>query len=284
MVKVSFLGIGAQKSASTWLYGILGQFPEVFVSDPKELDFFSSFFDRGYEWYERHFAEGEGLQHRGEVSPSYLIDADTPARVRDYNKGMKILVCLRDPVERAFSNHLHEVRAGHVSGQNLVFETALTNNPLYLNQGLYSHHLDRWLEHFPREQIHVTFQEHVKADSLRESQRLAAFMELSLPAEIVQRRANESMGYKNELLGGALWRIGKAARQSGFGGAIEKIKQVPGIRQVREANQKDIRKEIAPMRPETAWELTDYFREDVRKLETVMGVSVPWTRFGQVAA
>ena len=62
--RATFVGIGAQKTASTWLYGVLASFPQVTTSTPKELDFFSAAFDRGYEWYERHFVSPRPARHR----------------------------------------------------------------------------------------------------------------------------------------------------------------------------------------------------------------------------
>lgn len=279
MQKANFIGIGAQKCASTWLYGALAQFPDVYVSDRKEVDFFSYFYDHGYEWYERHFAEGAQRRFRGEVSPSYFISSDAPQRAHLYNRDLLILVTLRDPVERAYSNHLHEVRAGHLSGANLVFETAIENNPLYLNQGRYAHHLQRWFATFPREQIHVTFQEDVKADSLAQTRRLAAFMGTREPEQFVRRSANESVDYKNRAVGMMLWRLGKRARKAGLGAVVEQVKTLPGIRQMRSANQKSLRDATAPMRPETEAALVRSFEEDVRALESLLGTQVPWKRF-----
>lgn len=276
MKAVSFVGIGAQKSASTWLYDTLGQLPDTFVSDPKELDFFTAYFDRGYEWYERFFAKANGARWRGEVSPSYFISSDAPKRVFDYNPGMRILVTLRDPVDRAFSNHLHEVRAGHVSGSNLDFDAALENNPLYRHQGLYARHLENWLTVFPRDQVLVTFQEDVKRDSLSQTQRLAGFLGLPIPQAIVPRRANESVGYNSKLVGMSLWRVGQAARRAGLGDHVEKLKTLPVVRELRRANIRDIRKELQPMSADTRARLRDYFQSDVRRLEDLLGQTAPW--------
>ena len=51
----TFLGIGAQKCGTTWLHKLLSHHPGVFAANPKEIDFFSYGFDRGYEWYGRFF-------------------------------------------------------------------------------------------------------------------------------------------------------------------------------------------------------------------------------------
>ena len=52
----TMIGIGAQKCASSWVHAALGVHPQIGVSEPKEVDFFSYYYDRGYQWYETHFA------------------------------------------------------------------------------------------------------------------------------------------------------------------------------------------------------------------------------------
>ena len=67
-MKPNFIGIGAQKCATTWVYRVLEDHPAALLSDPKELHFFSSNFDRGYQWYERHFPETSSAKAVGECS------------------------------------------------------------------------------------------------------------------------------------------------------------------------------------------------------------------------
>jgi hypothetical protein len=273
------IGIGAQKCASTWLYGVLEQMPDVCISAEKEVDFFNAYFDRGYEWYERHFAARPGARHRGEISPNYFIDFDAPARIAAYNPAAHLLVTLRDPVARAFSSHLHEVRKGHVSGDNLRFETALENNPLYLEQGFYARHLERWLAYFPRAQIHVFFQETISADPAGEALRLAHGLDL-LPIEnLLARRENESVVYRNPLLGETLWKVSRFARRNGLGRAVEIAKSAPMIRSLRNANRKAVKDTVPPMLPETEARLTEFYVEDVSELAALIGTTPPWPRF-----
>lgn len=274
----TLLGIGAQKCASTWAHGVFGQCPDIALADEKEVDFFSYWFDRGYEWYERRFPDTPA-RHRAEISPSYFIHPAAPERVAAYNPEMRILVCLRDPVGRAFSNHLHEARKGHVSGANLDFETALDNNPLYLDQGRYAGHLARWLDHFPRDRVLVLFQEEIQADRSAAARRLTDWLDLPPIGDFLDRNANESVRYRNAALGQALWRVGRAARGAGLGRAVETAKALPGIRQIRASNRQSMRDVVAPMRPETEARLTGIFAPEVARLEALLERQVPWPRF-----
>jgi hypothetical protein len=162
-VRPTYIGIGAQKCASTWLHRILAEHPQVGVGLAKEVDFFSHRFDRGYQWYEAQFVDCGQKTAIGEISPSYFCEPAVPERIARYVPDAKILLSLRDPIERALSNHRHEVRVGHFTGDGLSFEAGLANNPMYVEQGRYATHLKRWLEHFPRDQVLVVLKEDIDA-------------------------------------------------------------------------------------------------------------------------
>ncbi|MBT8155916.1 sulfotransferase domain-containing protein [Epibacterium ulvae] len=277
--QATFVGIGAQKCASTWLYGVLQQCGEVKVSDIKEVDFFSYYFDRGYEWYERNLQDEVPVTHRGDISPSYFIHPDAAARAAAYNPDMQVFVTLRDPIKRAFSNHMHEVRKEHISGDNLVFETAMANNPLYKDQGRYAHHLARWYDHFPKEQIHIWFQEEIHKD--REASALRVTEALKLPKldDFLDLRANESVRYRNAAVGETLWKVGNFARQNGMGRLIETVKTAPGVKQLRDANREPVRDVVDAMQDDTEKALTEFYSDDVAALTKLISRTPPWERF-----
>ena len=67
-----FIGIGAEKSATTWAWMILNQHPSIGMSQPKELNFFNDNADQGMDWYRRHFRYDPTSQRCGEISPLYM--------------------------------------------------------------------------------------------------------------------------------------------------------------------------------------------------------------------
>lgn len=166
MVQPTFIGLGAQKCASSWIHRVLGDHPEIFASEPKELDFFSHHYNRGYSWYEHCFEPGAGARARGEISPSYFCDPLAPTRVRDYDPALKLVLALRDPVSRAFSNHLHEIRKGFYHCPDLRFESGLARNPMYVFQSRYGSHLEAWTRAFPLSRILILVQEEIHTDPL----------------------------------------------------------------------------------------------------------------------
>lgn len=279
-MKVDFLGIGAQKCASTWIHRVLSDHPEVAVMPGKEIDFFSYFYNFGYEWYERHMDEVDSLKKVGEVSPSYFADINTPERVYLYNPNMRIVLSLRDPIERAYSNHLHEVRLGHVTGENLKFEKGLMNNPMYLIQSQYSQQLVRWLEVFSRDQVLVIFQEDIRDDPKIQAQKLYRFLSISEDHQswFLEKKVNESFAIKNTKVDHFLKQLGKVGRSFGAGEFIETIKKNNLVRHIRrQHNQIDLRQIIPPISSDTRAHLLEILADDMYELSQQLGrETLPW--------
>ena len=171
-----FLIIGAQRAATTSLYRLLTSHPGVRPALRKEVHYFDFQYAKGRSWYLAHFPLRSFSGLTGEASPYYMVHPLAPERVKRMNPRMKLIAILRDPVDRALSHYHREVRLGF---EPLTFEEAVDAEPerlaadshrllepphyyshnhhhySYLDRGRYGHHLARWLEHFPREQLHV---------------------------------------------------------------------------------------------------------------------------------
>lgn len=278
---IDFIGIGAQKCASTWVHRVLSDHPEVAVLPGKEIDFFSYYYNFGYEWYERHLGDAGSGKMVGEVSPSYFADSDTPSRVFLYNPKMRIVLSLRDPVERAYSNHLHEVKLGHVTSQNIEFENGLINNPMYLMQSNYAQQLARWLAVFPRDQILVIFQEEIRDDPVIQARNLYRFLGINENHQswFLEKKVNESLTIKNNGVDYFLKQVGRFGRSVGIGSMVEAVKKNDLVRRLRRThNQIDLRQVIPPMCDDTKIRLQNVLADDMRELVRLLErEDLPWT-------
>lgn len=278
-MRINFIGIGAQKCASTWIHRVLSDHPDVIIYPGKEIDFFSVYYDRGYQWYERQLNDLGEAKAVGEVSTSYFADSDSPGRVFNYNPDMRIILSLRDPIERAYSNHLHEVRLQHITGENLTFEAGLENNPMYLLQSRYSIHLARWLNIFARSQILVLFQEEIRDDPVRQSRRLFQFLGISENhhSEFLQKKVNVSQRSKYPRVNKFLQRAGRAGRALGANRLVECIKKNNWVHQFRQNNEVDLRQIIPSIHPSTKKRLQEILADDVSELSRQLGgENLPW--------
>lgn len=183
----TFLVIGAQKAGTSWLHRMLGEHPRIFVTERKELHFFSNRqrYAEGMARYREHFAEvGRGHRAVGESTPNYLwcaphrsdawggVDDDDPAfragipaRVVEHlGTDLRVVVLLRDPVDRAVSAFYHHLRAGR--GRIDPDAGFLDNARRWgiVTMGFYAAHLERWLAHLPPERFLVLLQEEMVRD------------------------------------------------------------------------------------------------------------------------
>ena len=161
-----FLVIGAARCGSTWIHEALKEHSAVCVPNrKKELHFFNreSNFKLGTEYYAAFFNEKSDNQICGEVTPTYLCDEKSAARIANILPDAKLIVCLRNPTDRAFSAYQGHVMAGRISENTSIFRAdeilVFDNQSSLLEHGQYAKHLERFFRLFPRENIHITFYE-----------------------------------------------------------------------------------------------------------------------------
>jgi hypothetical protein len=274
---VNFIGIGGQKCASTWLYDILEDHPQACLSVDKELDFFSSYWDRGYEWYESKFSNADTTKKViGEVSPSYLCNIEAPARLKKYNQDTKIIVILRHPVDRAFSNHKHNVRQGFVLSDDVTFEASIQNNPTYVEHGMYYSALKYWLEAFPKEQILIILFDDILKNADKIAKEVYTFLNISTEhvSEALNKKSNESAAVANIRLALFVDKLRKSAKRRGLMPGWNIMRNI-GLRYIyRSINQKNIELAIPKMLDKTRHELLDIFRSDTESLSALLKVNL----------
>lgn len=271
--KIDFIGIGAQKCASSWVFDVLSDHPDVTVSHKKELDFFSYHYENGFDWYIDQFEELEAQKKAGEVSPSYFHEPGVPERVHAYSADVKIIVSLRDPVERALSQHRHLVRLGIVGDRSLEFENALRLNPTYKEQGRYAKHLKRWLDIFPRESIHILLMEDIVSDSRIEARRLYEFLGVSPDhlSKFLTEKSNPSYVTRNKQIEGMVRGVRRVFRSILGKSAWERIGNF-GLRDAYRALNRKPSSAVIPEVSESAlMTLRREFSDEVLMLEQLIG-------------
>jgi hypothetical protein len=180
----SFIIIGAQRCGTTSLYDYLSHHPQIIPSPVKELFYFDDYYTRPIEWYKSFFPtkkEQEKLERdlvasviTGEASPSYFFHPYAAKRIKETLPQIKLILVLRDPIERAYSHYNHIKR---LNREPLSFEEAIEKEEQritpdieklakdefykadqrrdysYLTRGYYAKQLKEWFKHFPKEQL-----------------------------------------------------------------------------------------------------------------------------------
>jgi hypothetical protein len=260
-----FLIIGAAKAGTTSLHSWLSHDPLVMVGSKKEINYFSYNYALGEDWYRSHFPRERDrpaflADHgrpflTGEASPSYLLHHWTPQRVAQLLPGVKLLVQLRDPVDRAYSSFEHRRRDGEEPLDSFALASAAEEERLapgiervladptynsytvacwsYLMRSRYAEQLERWFQFFPREQFHFLTLEDLAAAPQRTLDGVHDF--LGLP----RRRAEQ------------LPRINISSRHDA---------------------------DYDPLPPEVQERLQAYFRPHNERLYELLGVDFGWGR------
>ena len=176
---INFIGIGAAKSATTWIAQCLREHPEVCMSTTKETSYFmDNTYSFGPEWYARHFAHCGEQKIKGEFSPQYLNRPEVPARIKKDFPAAKLILCVRNPVERFLSAYYFKRSTGRICVP-LTKETIEADLQEEIDRSMYAKHLKHYLEYFPREQILILFQEDIEKDPMIFIQKVYEFLEIN---------------------------------------------------------------------------------------------------------
>jgi lipopolysaccharide transport system ATP-binding protein len=211
----SFIIIGAQRAGTTSLYDYLSRHPDVAVAVTpgdvwwsKEVHFFDYRFWRGLDWYRSCFplASSRSIARRkgrdlvaGEATPTYLLHPAVPERVAATLPDVRLIAILRDPIERAYSHYQLMVRTrreklsfedaldaeeGRIAGEvermlaDPRYKSGAFRDHTYITRSLYADQVERWFEHFPREQLLVLGAEEFLTQPAETYERVLSFIGL----------------------------------------------------------------------------------------------------------
>ena len=192
-----FVIIGAQKSGTTWWQGLMESHLEIHRPhlQRRELHFFDHFWDRWptpaqLELYKQYFPRPKGSLI-GEKTPGYLYQPWVPPMLKAVAPKAKLIVLMRDPVERYISNLGLLKRAGALKGEVGANDLGTREHRIVeaMDRSRYATQLSWWLEHYPREQFLLLQYEQCVADTQAQLDRSYAFLGLRAQNASVQEIA-----------------------------------------------------------------------------------------------
>ncbi len=284
----NFLIIGTAKGGTTSLYSYLSQHPKIYMSPNKEPGFFAlegesldfqgpdEAFSRtsvtNIEDYQKLFDGVTNEVAIGEASPFYLYFPKASERIKHYIPEAKLIVSLRNPVDRAYASYMHNVRMGYETDS---FEASfnkeserIQDNWIYLwhykQCGLYYQQLKRYFETFDREQIKVYLFEDLAQSTQSTVQDIFTFLSIDDTFVPDLSIVNASGIPRSKLIHNLVDR-GNPVREA--------LKSV-----VPDGLRKDIANQIRkinlapkpPIEPKTKQVIADFYRDDVLKLQDLI--------------
>jgi len=198
----TFINIGEAKCGTTSLYNYTIKHPNILPAFKKEVHFFDLSFDKGINYYRSFFPTS--LKNKecitGEKTPYYLIHPLVPKRIAETFPLVKLILLLRNPIDRAFSHYHQQFSRNY---ETMSFEDAIKNEESrlegeeekmidnshyqsyshrhhsYLKRGRYYQNIKKWLEYFPKNQFLILTTEELKVNPNETMNRVFDFLELS---------------------------------------------------------------------------------------------------------
>ena len=206
--KPNLLVIGAQKAGSTWLHKVLDAHPDVFMSKTKELMFFDNTKQtpQNIETYLENFRDGATHRYRGEATPGYFWISERRGNAAErahalLGPDIKIVLSLRDPIDRAVSAYFHHFKQGRVDPTK-PFESEVQNYGI-LDVGHYPKHYESWAEFFPADNIMITYFDHIRSNPQAVAAQVYDWLELPhFEYHAPEKRHNA--GFAKAIVNGAL--------------------------------------------------------------------------------
>jgi hypothetical protein len=289
-LQVDFFVIGAARAGTTSLYNYLGQNPAIFLPLVKECNYFSRVDSmirevyrdpkEGEEYhmkiirseavYRSLFDQARPDQVKGEVSPSYLFDKSTAARIYRHNPKAKIVVSLRNPVERAYSHFQMHNATGYEPCDQFTKAIKAPKNPIwgggniYLEASQYFGQLKSYYDLFPSSQIHVMIYEDWTSDPEKALKDLYAFLGVTPQGAINKSKAHNQ---------------GVKGKHKGLLNFVRKLRVNELVNTLLPRKASELIKErlftedtaVDPLPPEVYSELIKDFDADIKKTADLIG-------------
>lgn len=264
----SFIIFGVGRCGTTSLYNYLTGHPNVGAAQEKEILFFDYHFNKGLAWYKKNFPLRKfykSSQHKwitGDATPSYMHHPLAPHRIKEILPEVKLILLLRNPVERAYSHYCQKINAQletfpfelavRYQLQERAFfqkEKVLGNEKYfrhvyyphaYISKGVYIENIKKWFALFPKEHILVLQNEEMSKEPQRIFQKTLAFLELP---------AWEPKEFKKYNYHGDHYSVPRPSSQKA---------------------------KYEPLTPELRQELMEYFRPYNEQLYEFLGIDLGW--------
>lgn len=268
----TFVGIGVPRGGTTWLHTLLAAHPDVYMPwRRKEIRFFDRHFDEGLGWYESFFCppeERDAYRAIGEISPQYLYCPPCPERIATTLPDAKLVVTLRHPVARAYSQYGFTVQRRNYRGS---FEDFLAARPSALEKGFYSGYIRNYLRYFDRSRLLPLVFEDVFSDLHAARRRVAEFLGLTVDgfeASAGSKRVNASTVPSFGRTSGLAVTVGRRLRRWKLEPVVD-LGRRAGIQQVI------ARGRVLPrLDDETKRELGERYAQEFDELESCLSIDL----------
>jgi hypothetical protein len=287
----NFFIVGAQKAGTTSLYFYLKKIPGVYMSPLKEVFYFAphavqnNIADviRDKKEYLKLFESARGYTAVGEATPFYLLDPDAPKLIHQTVPHARIIMILRDPIERAYSNYLMKMK---YSGMKSSFydelmrdyksqEKLFGRSQLYVEFGMYYEQVKRYFDIFGREQVKVIIFEEFIQHPEQTVNEVLDFLGVNYAITEIREQHNPYSVPRSPI---ALWIFAFFRKLRTKNIKFYKILALLPDSMVESIPEKILfkRKQKPKIEAKAVKFLQEIYCDDVIRLESLLGRSLPW--------
>jgi hypothetical protein len=288
MGKPNLFIVGAAKSGTTSLHNYLNQHPDIFMCNPKEPHYLINKeigVDRipvgvtEKSEYENLFTEGEDKKYRGESSVMYLMYPEIviPKIKKEYDENTKVIIMLRNPVERAYSGFHHVKRynikeniqdftkAWEVSEERYFNQKDMTPASRYQELGLYYKQVKSYLNEF-KDNLHIIIYDDYKFDFKSEMKKVFEFLEVgNIEIDSDKRHMVGGWQWEDE------WLKKLMMKKNLLKSTVKMLIPFKGLRKsIRKKIQKNNTVEVQQMIEKERIMMKEFYRTDVQKLSGLL--------------
>jgi hypothetical protein len=268
----TFLGIGVQRSGTTWLHTLLANHPDVYMpTGRKEIRFFDRYYERGVSWYAAFFCPPEDANRYkaiGEISTQYYDCQECPKRIFTTLPESKLIIMLRHPVSRAYSHYGFTVQRSNYRGS---FEDFIATRPTTLQKGYYSQYLKQYLRYFDRDRILALLSENVFTNVSETKKTLASFLDIAaekFPSSFTSEKVNSSSVPTFQSLYGFIVKRGRRLRRHNLEPVVDFVKRL-GIDRILAKG-----KSLPPLNEELKKHISQLYQDEFDELEQCMQIDL----------
>ena len=175
MKPIDYLYVGGHKCGSTWLHDMITQHPNVLIPSKKEPFFFDDWYKEGFEKYHMLWGKEHGL--RGEFSTRYFASEKTIKKIYKYNPKLKILISIRDPIDRICSHYSHQIRLNPKRFKDI--NDFIAKTPESLDWSMFGKNVENVKKYFPDDQIFIVNFSRISDDPSNLISEIYDFLELN---------------------------------------------------------------------------------------------------------
>ena len=252
---LSFLGVGCQRCGTTWLDAALRDHPQVYLPGQKQTYFFDREFHRGEAWYRQQFS-GVTSEHQaiGEIATGYCLLEAIPRMVAALPE-IKIMMIMRNPVDRAYSNY----QARCIEQGWSTFAEAIKADDDLLARSRYSEQIESLLEHYPAADVKLLFYDDLAANDRGFIQDKFIGVDDDYLPSVIGQMKNAAM----------FPRVRSAAKKIGVAPLLGALSRSPIGAAARRAQKRSGKRGYEPMSPAMRQELLEYFKPYNKRLAEI---------------